>query len=52
MPSGRLVTEHATFGDRLSADLQETPEGTTAVRQFLIAKAGDGAQADAQRLCS
>ena len=43
---GRLVTEHATFGDRLSIDLQETPEGTTVVRQFLIVEAGDGAQAN------
>ena len=39
-PNGRLVSEHDVFGDRLSVDVQETPEGQSAVRQFLIARDG------------
>jgi len=39
-PNGRLVSEHEVFGDRLSIDVQESPEGPNAVRQFLIAEAG------------
>jgi len=37
-PNGRLVSEHPVFGDRLSIDVQEGPEGPNAVRQFLIAE--------------
>ncbi len=36
-PSGRLVSEHEVFGDRLSIEVQDGPEGPNAVRQFLIA---------------
>jgi len=43
-PNGRLVSEHEVFGDRLSVDVQESPEGVSAVRQFLIADADANAE--------
>ena len=43
-PNGRLAAEHAVFGDRLSVDVQESPEGANAVRQFLIAESVDEEQ--------